>query len=74
MGGAIAIRRFEFNNDIAIAGKRQALLRNRGPRDVAAKPFELLPLACFTGDTSVSGETRTLAHLFITKSGIINRW
>ena len=44
MRGAIAVRRFELEDDLAGWGAAQAFMAQRGARDVATQPFEFLPL------------------------------
>ncbi len=40
MGGAIAVRGFEFEHDVAFWCARQAFMAQGGPRDVSAEAFE----------------------------------
>ena len=44
MGGAIAIRGFELEDDLTGRGTAQAFVAEGWTRDVAAQPFEFLPL------------------------------
>ncbi len=44
VGGAIAIRGFELEDDLAGWGAAQSFVAQGGTRDVAAQPFELLAL------------------------------
>ncbi len=44
MGGAIAVRGFELEDDLAVRSPAQAFVAESGTSDVATEPFEFLPL------------------------------
>lgn len=53
MSGAIIVRRLQGDDDITVIGKGKALLRNRGPGNVAAQALKLLTLMRLAGNTSM---------------------
>ena len=68
VSSAIVVGRLQRDDDVAVIGKRKALLRNSWPRNVPAQALKLLALIRLTGDTSMQRKASLFGYQVVTPS------